>query len=262
VDIQDRKRRKRKRLLLILLCLLLAGAMLPAGILIRGRAEDAADTRDTAALREAAGLPAGHIPGDAAPLRAGAENTPAPPRVDFTALADTNGEIGAWLVLDGTGIDYPVVQAADNEYYLSHTAERKRNKNGALFLDYRAHPDFSDFNNVVYGHNMKSGKMFGTLEKFKEKAYFDGHTAGILYTPGQTYRLEIFAVAVTGADSPCYGYAFVSPAEREAHLGYIRDAAKYWRDTGVTEKDRLLVLSTCSYEYKDARTLLFAKLAG
>jgi sortase B len=142
--------------------------------------------------------------------------------MDFTGVKAANAEITAWLVIDGTGIDYPVVQAPDNSYYLTHTAEKKQNKNGALFLDYRVHPDFSDFNNVIYGHNMRSGKMFAALVKFKEKAYFDAHTSGVLYAPGKTYRLEIFAVSIAKADSAHYGYAFVSPAEREAHLQMIQ----------------------------------------
>lgn len=237
---------------MLLLCLLLAGAAVIAGVLVSDKLQDAQNVRDTDALRALADLPAAPPPAEA--------GESALPLLDFAPLTAVNGEIIAWLTVDGTEIDYPVVQAQDNDYYLTHDAERNKNRNGALFLDYRVHPDFSDFNNVVYGHNMKSGRMFGTLERFKEKAYFDEHPTGTLYTPEKTYRLAIFAAAVVKPDAAHYGYLFRSPSEREAHLKLIADTAVCWRDIGVTEKDRLLVLSTCSYEYKDARTLIFAKI--
>jgi sortase B len=185
------------------------------------------------------------------------------PLMDFTNLPISNPDITAWLTIPDTGIDYPVAQTADNDYYLHRDAQRKANKNGALFLDYRVHADFSDFNSVIYGHNMRNGKMFGKLTRFKAQEYFNTHPVGMLYTPGKTYRLEIFAVAVVKQNSDCYDYAFTSPAARQAHLRMISENAKLLReDIVVTEKDRIVTLSTCSYEFMDARTVVIAKLAG
>jgi len=184
------------------------------------------------------------------------------PLMDFTALEEQNEEIIAWLTIDGLGIEYPILQSVDNSYYLTHTAEKKGNKQGAIFLDYRNSYDFSDFYSIVYGHNIKGGKMLGNLPSMKESGYFHRITTGMLYTPAKTYRLEIFAVVVAGSTSDFYRYIFPDTASLEAHLDMIREHAKQYRDIGVTTQDRLVALSTCSYEYKNARTIVIARLDG
>ena len=184
------------------------------------------------------------------------------PLMDFTSLKDQNKDITAWLKIDGLGIDYPILQSVDNSYYLTHTAEKKSNKQGSVFLDYRNSYDFSDFYSIVYGHNIKNGKMFGTLPRMKESDYFDRITTGTLYTPLKTYRLEIFAVVVTGPESNFYRYIFPDTASREEFFDMIREYSKQYRDIGVTVKDTLIAMSTCSYEYENARTIVIARLAG
>jgi len=179
--------------------------------------------------------------------------------MDFTALQAGNPEIIAWLTVPGTAIDYPVLQGADNEYYLTRDAQKNPNKNGALFLDCRVHADFSDFSSVIYGHHMKSGLMLQNLVNFKDKAFFDTHGVALLFVPGRAWHMEIFAVAVVHRDSPLYGYAFFSPAEQEAYLALLREKAMYFRDPGFAPGDRLVLLSTCSYEYADARTIVACK---
>jgi len=184
--------------------------------------------------------------------------------IDFDALWEINPDITAWLKIDGTQIDHPVAQGKDNAYYLTHTAERQVNRYGALFMDYRCSRDFSDFNTVIYGHNMRSGngKMFGCLQKFREKAFFDAHRTGMLYTPEGTFQLDISAVVAADALSDFYSYIFESPAKRQEHLDMIQARALLRRDAGITADDRILTLSTCSYEYANARTLVIAKING
>jgi len=185
------------------------------------------------------------------------------PALDFADLLAQYPDITAWLTIDNTAIDYPVVQAGDNKFYLDHTADRKSNKMGALFMDCRDNRDFSGFNTVIYGHSMRNrnDNMFGGLSKFKDRDYFNAHRTGTLYTPDAAWPLEIFAVAVAGAVSDYYGYVFESPERCQAHLDMIRDGAMFYRDIGVTRGDRILTLSTCSYEYEDARTLVIARIA-
>jgi sortase B len=182
--------------------------------------------------------------------------------MDFTGLVAKNKEIAAWLTVDGTNIDYPVVQAPNNRYYLTRTADRKTSKQGALFIEYRNDPHFTDFSTIIYGHNLKSGKMFGRLEKFKDKKYFEQHKTGTLFLPGTTLKLEFLASAVTTPTSDYYQFAFRSLAERQAHLAMIKKTATHWRGLELGPADRLLVLSTCSYEFKDARTVVVAKFEG
>ena len=182
------------------------------------------------------------------------------PLMEFDTLKESNSDIIAWLTVPDTKIDYPIVQAKDNDFYLLRDVKKRSNKNGTLFLDYHANAGFIDFNNVIYGHHMESGKMFQNLIKFKEKTFWDATLAATLYTSEYTYRLEFFAVAVVRQDSKLYEYVFESPSDREAHIANIYSEAKFSRDIGMTERDRIIALSTCSYEFKDARTIVFARL--
>jgi len=227
----------------ILSCMLLAllATCICGGIIHRGHQ---ADTDADAAADKAQRLK---------PLADTAESL-----MDFEALHTVSLDVIAWLALEGTAIDYPVLQSGDNEYYLRRDIKKQPNKNGALFLDYRVRADFSDFNNVIYGHHMRSGRMFQNLVKYKDKDFFDRHMTGFLYTPGRTWRLEIFAAAITEPNSAYYGYAFMSPAEKDAHLQMVKATALFYRDIGITADDVLLTLSTCSYEFKDARMVVLA----
>jgi len=186
-----------------------------------------------------------------------ADDTP----MDFNGLLAENTDVVAWIAIPGTVIDYPVAQAADNDYYLYRDVRKARNKNGALFLDCRVPADFSEFSNVIYGHHMKSGRMFQNLTKFKEKAFFERHAFAMLHMPDEIWRLEFFAVAVTRQNSEWYEYAFASIGEKEAHLQKIKSSAMHYRDIGLTADDRIVVLSTCSYEYEGARTVVAGRLA-
>ena len=103
--------------------------------------------------------------------------------------------------------------------------------------------------------------MFGTLVHMREPATFNSVTEGILYTPDKTYRLEIFASVLADQTSAFYQYIFPGLSSREAHLDMIRAQAVRFRDINVTADDRLLALSTCSYEYEGARTIVIARIA-
>jgi len=182
------------------------------------------------------------------------------PIMDFASKKAENSDIAAWLTIPGTVIDYPIMHTSNNDFYLNRDAKKQRNKNGALFLDFRVHPDFSDFNSIIYGHHMASGRMFQNLIKFKNKSFFDSHTTATLYTPQATYKLEIFASAVIPQNSDCYNYAFMSLADKEKHINMIKEAAFFYRDIGVSPQDRIVTLSTCSYEFSNARTVVIARI--
>jgi len=178
-----------------------------------------------------------------------------------SAASSSSLSAGVWLTIDDTAIDYPVMQYSNNDYYINHDANGNTNKNGAIFLDYRNNYDFSDYNNILYGHNMKSGRMFQNLVKFKDETYFENHRTGTLYTQDKTYKLTIFAVALTEPTSEYYNYIFTSPSDFEEHISMVKTTAMFYRDgVTVTSTDNILCLSTCSYEFTDARTVVLAKL--
>ena len=159
-----------------------------------------------------------------------------------------------WLTVPGTRIDYPFVQARDNDYYLRRDLDGSDAMAGTLFMDYRCGLAASP-NVIIYGHHMKNGSMFGTLKSFADSAFFEANTHGAIYLPDETLRLEFFAYMVVKAtDEVIYG------VERgEGYLDYVRSSARQYRDVGLAGGDRVVTLSTCSYEFNNARMVLLAK---
>ena len=112
--------------------------------------------------------------------------------IDFAELRKINEDIVAWIQIPGIGVDYPVVQGEDNEYYLHHTFRKEANKAGSIFLDYRNRADFTEQRVIIYGHNMKDGSMFHVLRKFQDIDFYREHGEIWLYLPnGSTQVYEI-----------------------------------------------------------------------
>ena len=184
------------------------------------------------------------------------EQVPAGPEVDFTELTSINGDCVAWIYIEGTAVNYPVVQGSDNSYYLKHLFNGKWNSAGCIFLDSRVSEDISDRHSIIYGHHMKDGTMFSGLTKYKKQSYYDEHPEGLLITPDCTYRIEFFAGYVASVEDPSWKTKFESDADFEA---WIKEAQKLsWFTSplspAVTEK--IITLSTCSYEFENARYVL------
>jgi sortase B len=170
--------------------------------------------------------------------------------VDYTALREINEDAIGWLYCPDTVIDYPVMGAADYEYYLRHLPDGTYNINGSLFLDYNNQWDFSDQLSVIYGHNMKTEKMFGTLVNYKQQDYFDEHPYLYLYTPTQNYRIALlYGAVVSSTQWGQEGFAL----DAEALLAYAKANTTFTSAVQYTGDEKLVALSTCSYEYEDAR---------
>ena len=206
-----------------------------------------------------------------------------PIEVDFDKLKSVNEDVVGWIYVDALpDISYPIVQGADNEYYLHNTVEKNYNfaiaalkaykkhlENtdefesnfmainrlvyisnfaGTIFVDYENSGDFSDCNTLVYGHNMKNGSMFGHLKKFREddKLYKQDKYFWIL-TPERNYRYEIITAYTTGVNSDTYTL-FKGPGEEfEKYLETIKGYSEIQTDdTDLTIKDRIVTLSTCT----------------
>lgn len=187
------------------------------------------------------------------------EGEGAPISVDFKALQSENPDIIGWLYCEGTPINYPIVQAEDNSYYLRRLTDGSYNANGTLFLDYRCASDFSDFNCVVYGHRMKSKAMFGTLPEYAEQSYFEEHPVMYLLTPQADYKVRLAAGFMTSADSDNYD-PMDDGDTRQAFIDYATANSLFKSDVECTVNDSLLCLSTCSYEYENARLMIIGKL--
>ena len=186
------------------------------------------------------------------------EGEPEQVYVDFAALEGVNSDIVAWLYGADTGLNYPIVQAEDNDYYLYRLLDGTWNKNGTIFMDYVNRSDFSDQNTLVYGHHMKSGAMFGALVQYKKQEFYDAHPYLYLYTPQQSYRLDLIAGSVVDYDDAVY--ATVLSADTVSAL--VR-SSRFESRTPVPEdlsSAHLVTLSTCSYEFEDARFVVVGVL--
>lgn len=188
------------------------------------------------------------------------EDTIAWPVVDFDALKEINTDCVAWIQIEGTEVNYPVVQGEDNSYYLKHLFDGKWNSSGCIFLDYRCNADFSGKNNVLYGHHMKNETMFHTLVYYKTQEYYDAHPTGFLLTPAGNYQIEFFAGYVVSTQDDAWTLEFASD---EAFSDWVaRAIERSCFDSGIVPAatDRIITLSTCSYEFSNARFVLLGRL--
>ncbi len=177
--------------------------------------------------------------------------------IDFTTLRAQNPDVVAWIRIPGTQIDYPVVQGEDNDYYLHHDLNGDDSASGTIFLDYADQVDFSTLHNLFYGHHMRDGSMFKDICKYKDQAYFDEHKEILLYTPDREIRLQALAALCTTSDAIRRKTEFTSEDEFSAYIQQMTEGASASSPAEGTIT-RLYSFVTCSYEFDDARTILYA----
>ena len=180
--------------------------------------------------------------------------------IDWDGLRNINPDVAAWLYYEGTVIDYPIVRGEDNDRYLSVMFDGTPGSFGTLFADAATEAPFRQFNTIVYGHHMRDGSMFAALKKLKDSSYADEHPQLELITPEGKFHLEIWAFLNQPADSQIYVTNIHDKEERAAYLELIKDLADYTTDVEVGVEDRLVILSTCAYEYQDARYMVVGKM--
>ncbi len=185
---------------------------------------------------------------------------PSPISVDFGALLAVSGDVKGWLYSEGTVINYPVMQAANNDYYLHRLYDGKYNASGSLFIDYHCPGDFSGKIAIIYGHHMNDGSMLASIGNYRKQSYYDAHPVMYLNTPRGNYRVDIFSGFITASDSSVYTVGFSDDEEYQAYLLKMKAFSDFESDVTPTVDDRIIVLSTCTYEYNDARYVVFGKL--
>lgn len=169
---------------------------------------------------------------------------------DMSALSD---DVVAWLTVDDTNIDYPVMQGRDNNEYLNKDPFGAYSLAGSIFLDARNSSDFSDPYSLIYGHHMEYGKMFGALDLFLGKEYFDAHRTALLTVSDKVYNIKFFACVEADASVS----QIFSPTEADGTLEYVREHAHIWYEP---EGDKLIALSTCKFPQTTARIVVFGVL--
>lgn len=166
--------------------------------------------------------------------------------LDLDALREENEDVIGWICIPDTNISYPLLHWTDNEFYLSHNWQQTPNPAGAIFMEWQNNPDFSDFNTIIYGHRMRSEKMFGMLHRFRDEEFLKEHPSVYILTDEGVRRYDVFAVQRVKLDSPVYGLGLESDRRKEELVRYSLDYS--FIETGVvpTIEDQLLTLSTCS----------------
>lgn len=185
----------------------------------------------------------------------------------YESYFEQNSDMAAWLLIPETKIDYPVMQTMEDEnYYLRRSFEGKSDNNGCLILDTDSTLEPNGTNLIIHGHNMKSGAMFGTLQKYKEEDFYREHKTMKLYTKEMEHNYEVIAVFYSQvykkSDEVFKFYKFFqADTEAEFHNFYdnIKELSIY--DTGVRASfgDKFLTLSTCAYHVENGRFVVVAK---
>ena len=188
------------------------------------------------------------LPGETAPIA-----------VDFDALWETNQDVVGWLYCEDTPINLPLVQAEDNSYYLHRLLDGTWNSAGTLFVDCRNAGDFSDKNTIIYGHNMKNKEMFGTLSNYREQFYYEAHPIMWLLTPEESFQLALIAGYVAPYNAEIYSFG-LAEGDISALMEKSIKQSTFQSGFQPSQADRYVTLSTCSYEYDNARYVLIGCL--
>ena len=263
------KRRKKIGILIVFFCLFSAVFMFSGYQLINNMAKNKAAADAYQELRtelqssQGSVVPTARVePAEEAKPLPELPSEPSQPVVsmDFSGLQEINPEIVGWIKGEGTGIDYPVMQADNNSYYLTHLYNGEYNNNGSIFMDYRNSGDFSDKNTVLYGHHMRNGNMFGDLEQYKDQEFFNAHPVMMLYTPGGDYLIELISGTV---EDGTYEFVRFDLENNDSFLNYmegLRSRSTFISDVEVQIDDQIIALCTCTYEWNNARYMVIGKL--
>jgi len=181
--------------------------------------------------------------------------------IDFEALWAINKDVVAWIKLPGTIIDYPVAKGETNDTYLRTLLNGEHHRFGTLFIDCDNTSDFSDFNTIIYGHNIKAGDMFHIVEFYKDQEYYDEHPYFVLYLPDGLYKLEPYAARYVSDEyfmpQRCYG-------DVEKYKDFINaciNNSLIQTNTDMNENFKTVSLFTCRSNVSDERFLLHCKMS-
>lgn len=169
---------------------------------------------------------------------------------------DINSDYQGWLSIEGTNIDYPVVRAVDNFYYLDRDFLKEKSELGAIFMDYRNVGNFNDRHSAIYGHFTWNGKMFADLHKYKEEDFAKQNSIITLNTLYGEKQFQIFSVYVDSAKDYRLKFQFLDDREYEDYLKDLQNMSIYDLSFDWDPDKLLITLATCSYEVGDGRLIV------
>lgn len=166
--------------------------------------------------------------------------------IDLAALREVNEDVIGWIYIPNSKINYPLLQGDDNEYYLNHAWDHRSTSVGSVFLEHLNSADLTDYNTIVYAHNMNDGSMFAGLKKYSTMGYWETHKYVYIVSDAGVYRYEVFASYKAPVDSATYGLSFHQTETKENFLLHAIKSSKIQPQIIPAKTDRILTLSTCS----------------
>ena len=184
-------------------------------------------------------------------------------RIDFEKLKQQNEDVIGWLKVNNTNIDYPVVKGKDNDFYIKHNFNKNYNIAGWIFADYRVKLDGTDKNIVIYGHNMKNGTMFSSLNKALTKEWYENENNMCITfeTEEQILTYKIFSIYKTKKEIYYTTTSFKTTESYKNFLNTIKSRSIKKFDEDVNTEDKILTLSTCAGN-NDYRVVIHAYLCN
>lgn len=179
---------------------------------------------------------------------------------DFNELKQINKEVRGWIQVNGTNINYPYVQASDNDFYLNHSFDKSSNGAGWIFMDYRNNSQEFDKNTIIYGHGRSNTSMFGTLKNILKSSWFkDSNNYVIkLATEQENSLWEVFSVYKIPTTSDYLQIKFSSDEEFQNFANKLIERSAYNFNTPVNSTDKIITLSTCWND--EEKVVMHAKL--
>ncbi len=206
---------------------------------------------------------AGDVQADMMKLKPEVITTEEDSGANFSELLAVNPDVCGWITLDNTNVDYPVLQGETNFTYINTDVYGNFALAGSIFLDTRCSKEFTDPYSLIYGHHMADSKMFGDLDLYKDETFFQENTTGSLVLPGKAYQLEIIAcLLVPASEDHIFEPTTWQDSNISRLLEFVENNALNIHDEIMRELKaaedpfKILALSTCSYEYTDARTIV------
>ena len=181
-------------------------------------------------------------------------------RAGLMFLAQINPDVYGWITVEGTNINYPLVQGEDNDYYLNHAYTGEFLPIGSIFVDFRCEDSITrNFNTVIYGHNITTGAMFHDVTKFFRDDYFED-TYIYIYTLDGIYVYEPFSIYKTREDYNYFRTGFTSVEDFVGFAEELCDNSDKKKEVTFGRNDRIITLSTCTNIVQTERYALHAKL--
>ena len=181
--------------------------------------------------------------------------------IDFATLKAKNEDVYAWVDIEDTNVHYPILQSpTDDSYYLNHTIDHIAGLPGSIYTERVNAKDFSDFNTLIYGHDMKNGTMFKDLHKFEDKEFFDTHDTVMIYTETEAKTYRVFAAVIYDDRHIMYSYDNDNVADRKAFIQSLYDVGArgslFREGMEIDENSKLITMSTCIGGRPDRRYIV------